>query len=92
MESNINNHSNNHQNNEIITVPNRENKINTNGHVPTTPTPVLTPIIPKATIQTIKPSPSTSTEARNSATLRKVNRMIIRRHLHERYNRSYAVY
>jgi len=90
MESNINNHSNNHQNNEIITVPNRENKINTNGHVPTTPTPVLTPIIPKATIQTIKPSPSTSTEARNSATLRKVNRMIIRRHLHERYNRSYA--
>lgn len=90
MESNIHDHSNNHQNNEIITVPKRENKINTNGHVPITPTPILTSMIPKATTQTVRPSPSTSSQTRNSASLRKVNRMIIRRHLHERYNRSYA--
>jgi membrane peptidoglycan carboxypeptidase len=90
MESNINNHSNNHQNNEIITVPNRENQTHTNGHVQTTTPPALTPIIPTAPAQTVKPSSSTSIAARNATTLRKVNRMIIRRHLHERYSRSYG--
>src|SRR3989440_8653864 len=90
MESNINNHSNNHQKNEIITVSNRGNQFHTNGHVQTTTPPALTPIIPKTTHQIVRPAPSTGTEIRNSATLRKVNRMIIRRHLHERYSRSYA--
>src|SRR5437588_2951948 len=90
MESNINNHSNNHQKNEIITVSNRGNEFHTNGHVQTTTPPALTPIIPKTTHQIVRPSPSTGTEIRHSATLRKVNRMIIRRHLHERYSRSYA--
>src|SRR2546421_1376945 len=90
MESNINNHSNNHQNNEIITVSNTGNQFHTNGHVQTTTPPALTPIISKATHQIVRPSPSPGIAIRNSATLRKVNRMIIRRHLHERYGRSYA--
>src|SRR5207237_9738485 len=90
MESNINNHSNNHQKNEIITVSNRGNEFHTNGHVQTTTPPALTPITPTTTHQIVSPSPSPGTETRNSATLRKVNRMIIRRHLHDRYSSSYA--
>src|SRR5947209_19164240 len=90
MESNINNHSNNHQKNEIITVSNRRNQFHTNGHVQTTTPPALTPILPKTTHQIVTPAPSTGTDLRNRARLHKVNRRIIRRHLHERYTRSYA--
>ncbi|HAH00438.1 MAG TPA: hypothetical protein DCL75_16665 [Ktedonobacter sp.] len=73
--------TNSHQENEIITVSVGRSTSHTNGRVSTITAPSPFPVPPAA--QPVKPS---STTARVSALRRRVNRIIIRKHLHNRYD------
>ncbi len=74
--------TNSHQENEIITVSVGRSTSHTNGRVSTITAPSPFPVPPAA--QPVKPS---STTARVSALRRRVNRIIIHKHLHYRYDR-----
>ncbi len=72
----------NHQDNEMITLPVGESKSLTNGRISTISAASPSPLPPAEL-----PVKNSSTMTRVSAVRRKVNRILIRKHLHQRYNR-----